>query len=69
MTSLLSRSTLLTLLLSALVLAEDCQAVKGIFKAGFWVGIGVSIISADDSLRQPLVQDHSERIQHRAHRQ
>jgi hypothetical protein len=44
MTSLLSRSTLLTLLLSALVFAEGCQAVKGIFKAGFWVGIVVAVV-------------------------
>jgi hypothetical protein len=40
----MSRPTLLALLLAALTVCEGCQAVEGIFKAGFWVGIVIAVI-------------------------
>ena len=42
--SAMSRSTLLALLLTALTICEGCQAVEGIFKAGFWVGIVIAVV-------------------------
>ena len=40
----ISRPTLLALLLAALTVSEGCQAVEGIFKAGFWVGIVIAVV-------------------------
>jgi hypothetical protein len=39
-----SRSALLAILFAALTAAEGCQAVAGIFKAGFWVGIVLAVV-------------------------
>lgn len=40
----MSRPTLLALLFAAVTMCEGCQAVEGIFKAGFWVGIVIAVI-------------------------
>ena len=40
----ISRPTLLALLLAAFAVSEGCQAVEGIFKAGFWVGIVIAVM-------------------------
>jgi hypothetical protein len=39
-----SRATLLTILIGALIAAEGCRAVEGIFKAGVWVGIVLAVV-------------------------
>jgi hypothetical protein len=43
-TTALPRPAVLALLLAALTACEGCQAVEGIFKAGFWVGIVLAVI-------------------------
>jgi hypothetical protein len=41
----LSRPTLLAILVAVLTATEGCQAIEGIFKAGFWVGIIIAVIA------------------------